>query len=203
METKLKQRMIGAIVLTMVAIIILPMLLDGSAQDRARVIATAPEPPRIEVKSFTIEQIQQKMAASDLASKQDLPVYEPDATPDTVLNTATEKTSTTQSDVSVGVPTKPYALDQNSLPISWSLRLGSFRNQQNAVKLRQDLRDDKYMSYILTDKSSKTTLYKVFVGPMHNRSQLSDFGDKIEKDFELKGQIVRYNIKDDAHQLGG
>jgi hypothetical protein len=29
------------------------------------------------------------------------------------------------------------------------------------------------------------------------------YGGKIEKDFDLKGQIVRYNIEDDANQLGG
>jgi len=198
-ETKLKQRMIGAIVLTMLAIIILPMLLDGSAQDRARVIATVPEPPRIEVDSFTIEQIQQKMAANDLSNGQDMPVYRSGP----VANSKQSGSATADSQVSKEAASKTYALDHNALPISWTLQLGSFRNQQNAMKLRQDLRDDKYNSYILTDKTKEAIMYKVFVGPMHNRTELSVYGGKIEKDFDLKGQIVRYNIEDDANQLGG
>ncbi|MDG1205821.1 MAG: SPOR domain-containing protein [Pseudomonadales bacterium] len=199
METKLKQRMIGAIVLTMIAIIILPMLLDGSAEDRARVIATAPEPPRIEVDSFTIEQIQQKMSANDLANVQDLPVYRADA----VEQIENSGNLTSDNQTAIKTASKDYALDQNSLPVGWTLQLGSFRNQQNAMKLRQDLRDDKYNSYILTDKGEQAVMYKVFVGPMHNRSELSAYGEKIEKDFDLKGRVIRYNIEDDANQLGG
>ena len=199
METKLKQRMIGAFVMTIFTIIILPMLLDGSAQDRARVIATVPEPPRIEVDSFTIEQIRQKMAANDLSNVQDLPVYRSEP----VANSKQSGSAISESQISKKAASKTYALDHNSLPISWTLQLGSFRNQQNAMKLRQDLRDDKYNSYILTDRAKEVIMYRVFVGPMHNRIELSVYGDKIEKDFDLKGQIVRYNIEDDAHQLGG
>ena len=29
------------------------------------------------------------------------------------------------------------------------------------------------------------------------------FSEKIEKDFDLKGRVIRYNIEDDANQLGG
>ncbi|MBD3649334.1 MAG: hypothetical protein HUJ31_18215 [Pseudomonadales bacterium] len=61
MDVKLKQRVIGAIVLTALAIIILPMMLDGSSEDRARVIASIPEAPRVEFRQLEVEQVRERM----------------------------------------------------------------------------------------------------------------------------------------------
>ena len=74
METKLKQRVIGAVVLTTLAIIVLPMLLDGSAQDRARISANIPSAPMIDVKSLTIPQVKQAMLEMEQESTARLPV---------------------------------------------------------------------------------------------------------------------------------
>ena len=53
--------MVGAGVLTTLAVIILPMLLDGTSEDRARVMATIPEPPLIELKKLTMDDALRKM----------------------------------------------------------------------------------------------------------------------------------------------
>ena len=78
MEAKLKQRVLGAVVLTALAVIILPMLLDGSAEDRARITATIPEAPKIELKSLTILQVKQTMLKMEQESYAKLPVELPD-----------------------------------------------------------------------------------------------------------------------------
>ena len=65
METKLKQRAIGAIVLTCLAIILLPMLLDGSPEDRERVLAEFPEPPMVTLTELSVEDITSNAAGSE------------------------------------------------------------------------------------------------------------------------------------------
>ncbi len=115
MEAKLKQRVIGAVVLTTLAIIVLPMLLDGSAEDRARVSATIPAPPRIQLKSLSILQIKQNMAKMEQESADRLPVEVADA------------------DRSEPPEDEPYRLDENDLPVSWTLQLGSFADRNNAT----------------------------------------------------------------------
>ncbi len=185
MEAKLKQRVIGAVVLTTLAIIVLPMLLDGSAEDRARVYATIPEPPQIELKSLTVLQVRQRMEKMEQASAERLPV------------------ETAEEDLPEPDEDKPYQLDVNQVPVSWTLQLGSFAEKDNATRLRQSLRDSQFRSYILTADSSKGMVYRVFVGPMLSKNRLTDFARDIEGDFELKGQIIRYRIEDDRNQLGG
>lgn len=169
--------------MTTVAIIVLPMLLDGSAEDRARVEAAIPTPPQIDIKSLTVEETRQKMTEMAETSEAKLPVLVED-----LVESAEEVAN--------------FSLNDNGLPISWSLQLGSFREEENATRLRQSLRDQTYRSYILAGEASDG-LYRVYVGPMVDKDKLQKAQAEIEAAFKLNGQIVRYRIEDDQFQLGG
>jgi len=169
--------------MTTVAIIILPMLLDGSSEDRARVESAIPQPPEIEINSLTVEETSQKMLEMAEASKAKLPVMEED-TAVLVQDSAN------------------FSLNENGLPISWSFQLGSFREESNATRLRQTLRDKGYRSYILSSEADDK-LFRVYVGPMVNKEKLLKAQIQIEAELELSGQVVRYRIEDDRYQLGG
>ncbi len=175
--------MVGAFVLMTLAIIILPMLLDGSADRRGRLIADIPEVPGIDLKRISIKDLKAQMERMERASATRLPIEEVD------------------EDAYEGET--GFMLDKNSLPVSWSLQLGSFQSQQNATNLRAKLRDANYHSYILHANTSKGETWRVFVGPMLKKSALIKMGTTIEDGFQLKGQVVRYRIEDDAGQLGG
>ncbi len=185
MDIKLKQRVTGAIVLTALAIIILPMLLDGSEEDRARVIASIPEPPLIEIETVSVQDIERSMNALEEEGEAALPPVVQDTT-----------------DYSEQ-PADSFVLDQNELPVSWSLQLASFQNEENARRLRASLRDAEYQSYILQAQTGQGDRYRVFVGPVLQRSQLDEIGAEIEARFELKGRIVRYEATENDRQLGG
>lgn len=210
--------MIGAIVLTALAIIILPMLLDGSAEDRARVIARIPEPPAIELKRLTVADIDAKMNRMEAQSAASMPKTSapPISTPTSSATPGTEVAGTSQSgsaasnqkDTGAAVPEvaaadNGAALDEDNLPISWSLQLGSFKHPENALKLRAQLREASYKAYILQARTDEGEMYRVLVGPMLQKNRLADIGQQIESKFDLKGQIVRYNIAEDKGQLGG
>lgn len=188
MDNKLKQRVTGAIVLTALAIIILPMLLDGSEEERARVIANIPEPPTVNLTRVTAADIADSMKAMEEASEAALPKPAPPADPPPEEAEA---------------PATAFLLDDDDLPVSWSLQLASFQSEENARRLRASLRDAEYQSYILQAKTGQGEMYRVFVGPVLQRSQLTAMGQEIEDRFELKGQIVRYEATSDDRQLGG
>jgi DedD protein len=185
-DSRLKQRVVGAIVLTALAIIVLPMLLDGTPEDRARVVANIPEPPRIELKSVSVPGIKARMAEREAASAA--------AMPKMVQDTETEES----------VAPEAFTLDANDLPVSWSLQLASFKNPDNALNLRKSLRDSEFSSYVIQANTEEGDVYyRVFVGPMLQKSRLAKISEQIEEKFDLKGQIVRYRLEDDKGQLGG
>lgn len=185
MDSRLKQRAIGAVVLTALAIIILPMFLDGSEEDRARVVASIPEPPAIELESVSLEDIDRRMREMEQESAARLPQMVEDNRAD-----------------AEGAP-EDLALDANNLPVSWSLQVGAFQNRDNALRLRESLREASFRTYVIRAQTDEGEVYKVLVGPMLQKSKLAAIGEEIESKFDLKGRIVRYNIDEDATQLGG
>lgn len=185
MENKLKQRVTGAVILTALAIIILPMLLDGSAEDRARVIASIPEPPEIELRSLTVNDVKERMEAMEAQSAARMPEMVEETT-----------------DFEAAAP-EALNLDDNDLPVSWSLQLASFKNPENALRLRESLRESEFRTYIIQAKTDDGEVYRVFVGPMLQKSRLAAIGEELETRFDLKGKIVRYRLEDDKGQLGG
>lgn len=183
MEFKLRERVVGAIVLTSLAIIILPLLLDGSAEDRERVVSSIPDPPKIDLNEVTVEDLTRKMQQLERASAARLP---------------TEVVDETDYSEIEGV-----GLDQNNIPIGWSLQLGSFKSEDNAVGRRASLREAGYRSYILHNKTSEGEMYKVFVGPMLERTDVQKLGEEISDRMKINGVVVRYRVEDDMAQLGG
>ena len=183
MEARLKQRTVGAVTFAAIAIIVLPMLLDGSSSDRERVVTSIPAAPDIPITEISVADIRDRMNASERASTARLPREIVDDSP--------------------SLDAEPFTLDQNKLPVSWTLQVASFKEQDNAVRLRQQLRDNGNHSYILHADTSGGETYRVFVGPMIDRDALLEIATKIEVDFKLKGQLRRYSVADDLGQLGG
>jgi len=190
---------VGAGVLTALAIIILPMLLDGTSDDRARVMATIPEPPTIELKKLSMEGMLGKMRQMEQESAAQLPELLPDYTSygDTTASDGSENAS--------ALAATELTLDKNLLPVSWSLQLGSFQNPKNAQRLRQQLRDEEYRAYIIQVMATEnnTETFWVYVGPMLQKSQLERVAEEIRVKFNITGPIVRYRLEDDGGQLGG
>lgn len=186
MESKLRQRVTGAIVLIALAIIILPMLFDGNSEDRERLMTQIPEPPVIALRELSVDDISSRMAAMESASREGFPK---------VLSDPRDYAKTTKPE--------EFALDANGLPVSWSLQLGSFSDYKNALALRETMRNAEYRTYIIQAQTDGGETYRVFIGPMVQRAELSSIADEIARDFEIQGQIVRYRLEDDAGQLGG
>ena len=57
MDTKLKQRLIGAVILTSLAIILLPLLLDGTEEERVNIASDIPAPPKIDLEDVTVQDV--------------------------------------------------------------------------------------------------------------------------------------------------
>ena len=179
----MKQRLVGALILTALAIILLPLLLDGSAEDRRRIVNEIPEPPPSGMERLSVKDLRQRMERMERASAARLP-----------REVVDEGSYDDGAD---------FSLDRNNLPVGWSLQLGSFENKDNALGLRARLREKGYHSYILHAKTGDGETWRVLVGPMLKKAALNDLAGKIEERLKLRGRVVRYRIEDDAGQVGG
>lgn len=183
MDSKLKQRLTGAVILTSLAIIILPLMLDGTQEERERIVTSIPEPPSVELNDISVQDVVQKIEQMERASEARLP-----------------KEVVDETDYG---SSPDFILDKNKLPVNWSIQLGSFESEDNATRLRAELRELKYRSYILHARTNEGEIYRVFVGPSSSKEALEDINRAIQDKMKLKGRIVRYRIEEDKEQLGG
>jgi DedD protein len=182
-ELKLKQRLMGMIVVASLAIIFLPMLFDGSNEERLRLTTTIPKPPEISVERVSVAEIKAGMQSLEASSAAKLP---------------TEVVDHREYPAS-----QSLTLDENGLPVGWSLQVSSFKDNQKARRLRAEIRDLGHKSYILESLTNKGLFYQVLVGPSLDKSRLEKTGEELAEKLNLTTQITRYRVEDDSGQVGG
>ena len=179
---RLRQRLWGATIIIALAVIFLPLLLDGSGSESQfrRVERLREEPPRVINIDGSRETV--PVPSSDDVDRdswwqrtkkrfQETPSGDGrDArrTPDTE---ATETTTLTISDEATdGVDDVELpAITQSTDVRAWVVQAGSFREEANAVAVRDRLRRAGYPSFVTL--SDDGTVFRVRVGPMINNDQ--------------------------------
>ncbi len=209
MDQSRKQRVVGAIVLLIAAVVILPILFDGQGsyqlplESRIPAAQPFPEVPRIEA------------VRPEIAADSDQLSFQPDAEPvDTVVvatpapsvdapagvaeQTAppadTEPDSTTAAAAVLPV-VPPPVLDSDGLPEGWSVRLASFSSAANAQALVERLLARGHRAYVRQITSSQGPLTAVFVGPGADRAAMLQLQRQLQDEFQLSGIVVRYEIE--------
>ena len=182
METGLKRRLVGAIVIAAVAVIFIPLILDGTEEERLAVIEEIPPAPTFDFREqIAVSDIQAAMESRRRANAASMP----------------------QERASKDDEAESELLDQNGLPVGWSLQVASFRDRDNAVSLRSEIRELGHGAYVLLNRTNEGQFYQVLVGPSLDQEGLSQAGQDIADKMGLTVQIVRYRVEDDARQIGG
>jgi len=162
MEAPLQQRIVGAIVLVTLGVIFIPALLDGSGY-RSRQVQD------IEIK--------EKPAFPPLSQK----TVKPIATP--LESNKKEQQRLQQADKN----------QAHKKPIkSFALQVGTFNSNENAEKLRNQMRKAGYSAFVHKSTAKGKTTYKVRIGPELERSKLEKIKSKLKKSKKIDGYIVNH-----------
>jgi DedD protein len=187
LDNRLKQRMVGALVLLALAVIFLPMLL--SRENDLRQVSVQPppmprmpEPPKIEMVPAPVPQ-----------PLPDEPVPPPPGIPadDGQAAAAAAPEQTSPASPSPSAPPAGAAgsrLDVNGLPVSWSVQLASLSSRSGAENLQKTLRSQGYNAYI----RSIDGMNRVFVGPVIERAEADRLRDQLNRQQKLNGFVVRF-----------
>jgi DedD protein len=181
----MKQRLVGAIVLGCLAIIFLPILLDGeglSPPEMNIVIPAAPtfpeplelEPERPVILSDTPEILIETEEVVEVVDA--IPV---DSNDGSEVNNQTEE-----------LP----ALDSEGLPQAWSIRLGLFGESANADALVTELLRQGYRAYTDLMPTSQGELTAVLVGPVLTHSDAENLRTELSNSFNVDALIVDFAI---------
>jgi len=186
MDRALKERVIGAIVLVVVAVLIVPVFLDGTAND-AEIVS--------EVVTLPGQNDQQRMTQTVVLNRDRA---EPVPTSEPVLAPAKSKpeaaagkpaaAATKAVTPAVGAATeRPVAIESSSG--MWAVQLGSFQNQENAERLAADLRKQGFAAFLSQLDTGSGALHRVRIGPQKDRDGAESVAAKLSKSGH-SGQVV-------------
>lgn len=164
MDHELKQRLVGAVVITALAAIFVPMLFDDPVQDQGRIIneLQIPEPP---FKRFS--ETSEKLPDS---VDQVLALPEPSA-----LRTEQQK----------------HNNQNDSGLVRWVIQVGSFSQRENALLLQEKLRKNGFATFLDSiDTEKNSTLYRLRVGPELSKERAETIKSQLEKQYQLQAILV-------------
>lgn len=194
MNEQLKQRLVGAAVLVLLAVIFVPMILDRPSEPEVRiqhpilplkpeteftsriVPLSEPAPSPIETESITGALVESEPAqpTEPVETKEDLAAADSEAEPDAPPEPA------------------PKTAEVAPAPAAWAIQLGSFSSPKNAMELRDKLKKKGYIAFIETARVGGKEITRVFVGPELAKERAGELVKKLQTETELKGMIVQY-----------
>jgi DedD protein len=182
MDRALKQLIIGIVVLVVFAIIVVPVFLDGPANDSAVITETLVLPGQ------NPEARKQQTIVLDRDRSEPVPaaVNTPPADKPVIEENPAQSSSDTAETRAPATeipapPTKsaPPASETSETGM-WAVQLGSFSNQANAERLAADLRKQGYAAFLSQLKTSGGSLQRVRVGPQKDRDSAEAVAAKLK-----------------------
>ena len=185
MNTAMKQRLVGTVVIGCLAIIFIPALLDGEGVSPPEMTSSMPAPPAMpEVP--VIQQERPEITADTLSAS------EPDADEQAAAPPSQDTDTTTSAPPA---PERPK-LNTAGIPATWTVRLGSFGEKANAEGLVARLREQGYKGFNRPINSSRGPLTGVYVGPVLTEAEADSLQRQLASEFELEGVVVQFSIEE-------
>ena len=200
MEQQLKQRLTGAIVLVSLAVIFIPVILEGPRDEWAPRDHTIPEPP--DLGYHTPMDLPTPVSRDDKPRDQPAEEIAVEAVPaETPVPLPVPEIAEQEQDVQVkpaqsAEKTEVVATRTQALANGWYVQVGSFSKPENASSLRDQLRSGGLDAHLQAVKADKGTSYRVLVGPSQSRSIAEKLQIKLVAGQKLGGIVIEISARD-------
>jgi DedD protein len=191
MEQGLKERLVGAAVLVILAVIFIPMLLGGSLESDEPITETnIPERPDNKSSSRIMPLLETETESSSAIKGVKEDKIKPVDTLKESVHSITKQGTIAESEQVVQLADKSQSKRVGLT--AWVVQLGSFNTKENADLLNERLRKAGYPAFVEPIKQEGGTIYRVRVGPELLRSDADSLLDKLKTSMKLDGIVLRY-----------
>jgi DedD protein len=185
-DRDLKERLIGAAILVLVVVLVVPVFLDGPSGDGELVNERVPLPGQSGQVNKTIvlerdrsspvpSNAGNEPAAASSQTKQVVVEPEPQAkVAETTPEPVVAKPEPEQ-------PAKQMPAAAPSTTGMWAVQLGSFGNKENAERLAADLRKQGFAAFLSQLSTSSGQLHRVRIGPQKDRESAEAMAERLAK----------------------
>jgi len=199
-ETNLKVRLVGAIVLVSLAVIFIPMVLDGREIAGTEVGETnIPPKPKNGFVSKIIPltpTLEVKPAATEkLVIKKGLSAQKAPTTAEKIAKTQPES-APKPAPIKIAKAAKVEKIKQTTSPraglSAWAVQVGNFSSKKNAYALQNKLRKKGFTAFVETIYKKDTPSFRVRVGPELKRELAEALRKKLASIHKGRTFIVKH-----------
>lgn len=207
MDRALKERIIGAVVLVLVMVLVVPVFLDGPPEGNGIVSEHVPLPGQAEQDTRTIVLDRDREtpvpaprpgeetaaedspgAAAQQAGEAETKAVAPRPAPEPVPPPAVEAADA-PAGKSAGAGAVPAGGQTVSATGMWAVQLGSFGARENAERLAAGLRKQGFAAFLSQLATENGTLHRVRVGPQKDRDSAEAMAGRLAA-AGYDGQVV-------------
>jgi DedD protein len=194
MEARVRERLVGALVLVAIVVLLVPAILKGRDPEPAPAREAAPT-QRVEVPIGDAAPAPEEQVLVPEPTKPDAPqaARAPEPEPATVSQRATDSgrapaaapkpAPKPEREAEAPTPVAQKPAPAPAAPASaWAVQLGAFSNRSKAEQLVAELKKRRYAAFIIEYRASGQVLYRVRVGPEQDRARAAETASRLAKD---------------------
>ena len=196
MERALKERIIGAAILVLFVVLVVPIFLDGPPGENEIVSERVLLPGQEEQQTQTVvlernrtEPVPLTSSTTAAPEPETAQVAAPAAQKTQESTPVARKKSEPAPKVAVTAPPPVKSPPVASTTGMWAVQLGSFSNKENAEKLAADLRKQGYAAFLSQLATDSGQLHRVRIGPQKDRESAEAMAKRLAQ-VGHKGQVV-------------
>lgn len=184
-DRTLKERIIGAVVLVVFVVLVVPVFLDGPS-DETTVVS---EP--LTLPGQNNQERTQQTIVLDRNRSQPVPATRSEGVvqraprqqvviEESALSPPNPEPAAAEAPVPESAPAPQPAVPQSSTGM-WAVQLGSFSNKENAERLAADLRDQGFAAFLSEVTNSGNALQRVRIGPQKDRASAESIASQLAR----------------------
>jgi DedD protein len=196
MERALKERIIGAVVLVVFVVLVVPIFLDGPPESgeiiSERVLLPGQEGQDIKTVVLDRERSEPVPSANNatvIDEAKVVVVEEPEISVPIPAPVEKEKAPAQTEQQSAPEPAPATQGQAASTTGMWAVQLGSFSSKENAERLAAELRKQGYAAFLSQLNTGAGALHRVRIGPQKDRESAEAMAARLLK-VGHKGQVV-------------
>ncbi len=201
MDVRLKERLIGALVVVGLAVVVLPWVLDDDKGDSQFASRIPPAPPAPAARAVELSQprpldeagFDDTLIAAETTDTSTAAIVAEQTDTTTAAAAATGKAETVPPADGAAKPAPRVAERPAPVAVGFVVQLGSFGNRENAERLVQTLRSKGFAAYSRVDSRANPPLVRVLVGPIPKRETAESQLPRLRSLSGQTGMIVPYD----------
>jgi DedD protein len=196
-EPALKQRLVGAGVLVALAVIFLPMLLDGSGRQTTIMLEQAVPPQPVFDQPALLPPATEAATPKPGTESAPVPEMPPVAEERPVARALPDEPVPPVAPKPAPKPVPPAPVDPQpatakSPEPAWVVQVGSFAAEASATAQRDQLRKTGFAAFVEKATVDGKTVYRVRIGPELARERAEALRERLLREQKIEGLVVSH-----------